>query len=205
MHRNVSQPMMRASSLLFWRQYLRRPLGVGAIAPSSTGLARAMVEALGATAGDMVVELGPGTGVFTKQLLAAGVARDRLILIESDRGFAGFLRKAFKGVAVINGNARRLPDILAERGCSHVSRILSGLPLRSMALEMRTDIARAVSQSLKPGGRFVQFTYFIAPPLPDAPAAEFRIERAGLVLANLPPAFIWRYVKRGGAGDGAVA
>src|SRR5205823_5572245 len=156
--------MMRASSLLFWRQYLRRPLGVGAIAPSSSSLARAMVEVLGATAGDMVVELGPGTGVFTEQLLKAGIARDRLILIESDRRFAGFLRNAFKGVTVINGDARRLPAILAKRGCAQVSRILSGLPLRSMASEMRTDIAHAMSQSLEPGGRLVQFTYFTAPP-----------------------------------------
>ena len=74
-----------------------------------------------------------------------------------------------------------------------------------MASEMRTDIAHAMSQSLEPGGRLVQFTYFTAPPLPAAAAAEFRIERTGLVLANFPPAFIWRYVKQEGRGGDAAA
>ena len=188
---------MRAPSLLFWRQYLRRPLAIGAIIPSSVYLARAMVDALGAAAGDTVVELGPGTGVFTKRLLDSGISRDRLILVEFDHGFARFLAAAFKGVTVIEGDARQLPGIIAERGYVRVPRILSSLPLRSMAPQTRSEIASAMSQSLEPGGTLVQFTYFTAPPLPEAVAAEFSIERTRLVLANIPPAFIWRYVKGG--------
>src|SRR5437588_1663300 len=108
--------MMPASSFLFWRQYLRRPLGVGAIAPSGRYLARAMVEALGARAGEMVIELGPGTGAFTRHLIDSGIAPERLILIEFDQGFAAYLRKAFTGVTVVDGDARLLPQILAARG-----------------------------------------------------------------------------------------
>ena len=55
---------METSSLLFWRRYLRRPLGVGALAPSSASLARAMVRVLDPKPTDTVVELGPGTGVL---------------------------------------------------------------------------------------------------------------------------------------------
>jgi phosphatidylethanolamine/phosphatidyl-N-methylethanolamine N-methyltransferase len=195
---------MRAPSLLFWRQYLRRPLGIGAIAPSSPRLARAMVRALGARPADTVVELGPGTGVFTRQLLHDGVSRDRLILIEFDRDFVGYLRKAFPGVTVIEGDARRLGDILRGLDRDQVPRILSGLPLRSMAPEMRAAIARAMAQALEPGGTLIQFTYFNAPPLPTM-VPELKVQRAGVVFGNIPPAFIWRYVKDGGAGEAAVA
>jgi phosphatidylethanolamine/phosphatidyl-N-methylethanolamine N-methyltransferase len=185
---------MREPSLLFWRQYLRRPLGIGAIAPSSPSLARAMVAALRAKSDDVVVELGPGTGVFTRELVKCGIAGDRLILIEFDPGFAAYLRKAFKGVTVIEGDARQLPGILSKLNRGRVPKVLSGLPLRSMKPETRSEIAEAVANSLEPGGTLVQFTYFSAPPLPQT--EWFEVERTGMVLANLPPAFIWRYVRR---------
>jgi phosphatidylethanolamine/phosphatidyl-N-methylethanolamine N-methyltransferase len=180
-------------SLLFWRQYLRRPLGIGAIAPSSSHLARAMVEALRPTSDEVVVELGPGTGVFTRQLLKSGVAPDRLVLIEFDRQFAEHLRNACPGITVIEGDARRLPALLASCGHARVPKVLSGLPLRSMALSIREEIGKAIWDTLAPGGTLVQFTYFNAPPLPEA---RFAVERVGKVIANIPPAHIWRYSKR---------
>ena len=60
---------METSSLLFWRRYLRRPLGIGALAPSSASLARAMVRVLDPKPTDTVVELGPGTGPVTEALV----------------------------------------------------------------------------------------------------------------------------------------
>jgi phosphatidylethanolamine/phosphatidyl-N-methylethanolamine N-methyltransferase len=184
------------SSLLFWRQYLRRPLGIGAIAPSSARLARAMVDALRPESDEVVVELGPGTGVFTRQLLKSGVAPKRLILIEFDRQFAEYLRKACPGVTIIEGDARRLPALLAEGGQPRVRKVLSGLPLRSMAVSIREEIGKAIWESLAPGGTLVQFTYFDAPPLPEnVVEARFAVERVGKVIANIPPAHIWRYSK----------
>src|SRR4051812_19294517 len=104
---------MSAPPLLFWRRYLERPLGIGAIAPSSRALARAMVEALAPAPGDTVVELGAGTGVFTRALLERGVAREKLVLVEFDEHFAKHLKQAFPGVEVIQGDARELPRLLA--------------------------------------------------------------------------------------------
>jgi phosphatidylethanolamine/phosphatidyl-N-methylethanolamine N-methyltransferase len=196
---------MNAPPLLFWSQYLRRPLGIGAIAPSSRSLARAMVKALAVEAGDVVVELGPGTGVFTRRLLEEGVACERLILVEFNPDFARWLRKTFKGVTVIEGDAGQLPAILAPIGHAQVPRILSGLPLRSMTPSVRGEIARAISHSLAPGGTLVQFTYFNGPPLPKAASVELEVHRAGVVLGNIPPAFIWRYVKQAAhLGSGSV-
>jgi phosphatidylethanolamine/phosphatidyl-N-methylethanolamine N-methyltransferase len=184
-------------SLLFWRQYLQRPLGIGAIAPSSSRLARAMVEALRLQGDEMVVELGPGTGVFTRQLLKSGVGRDKLVLIEFDGQFAGYLRRACPGVTVIEGDARRLPELLSSCGQARVPKVLSGLPLRSMTLSIREEIGTAIWDCLEPGGTLVQFTYFNAPPIPEKAAeARFAVERVGKVNANIPPAHIWRYSKR---------
>lgn len=186
---------MGVPSFLFWRRYLRRPLGIGAIAPSSRSLARAMVVALAPAPGETVVELGPGTGVFTRALLEAGVDRETLLLVEFDSEFARHLRTILPGVEVIEADARKLPDILHRRGLSGTPKLLSGLPLRSMPDPIRNDIGRAMTAALLPGGNLVQFTYFAAPPLPEDAAAGLDVERLGFIWRNLPPAFVWRYTK----------
>src|SRR6476659_6895465 len=51
--------------LRFLSSFLRQPLLVGSVWPSSTALSRVIVESCGLRPGDTVVELGPGTGAFT--------------------------------------------------------------------------------------------------------------------------------------------
>jgi phosphatidylethanolamine/phosphatidyl-N-methylethanolamine N-methyltransferase len=188
---------MKTSGLLFWRRYLHRPLGVGAVAPSGSSLAKAMVQTLAPQAGDVIVEIGPGTGPFTRALLAAGVAPAKLILVEFDAEFVRHLRHKFPGVTVLQGDAQELPRLLKEQGHGKVPRILSGLPLRSMPEPVRTGISRAMASSLADEGTLVQFSYFLAPPLAEAEvkACGLTARRARTVMANIPPAFVWRYSK----------
>lgn len=187
-----------SSLLLFWRQYLRRPLGVGGIAPSGGALTRAMVKALNPKPDEWVVELGPGTGVFTRELLRRGVKPQNLMLIEFDPQFAAHLRRAHRGVKIVRGDARHLPDHLRKKGQERVPKILSGLPLRGMTPALRREISKAMAAALEPGGSLVQFTYFKAPPLDEETAAAGGLEVVSTkaVVANLPPAFVWHYRKR---------
>jgi phosphatidylethanolamine/phosphatidyl-N-methylethanolamine N-methyltransferase len=191
---------MKNSGLLFWRRYLHRPLGVGAVAPSGSSLAKAMVQTLAPQAGDVIVEIGPGTGPFTRALLAAGVAPAKLILVEFDMEFVRHLRHKFPGVTVLQGDAQELPRLLNEQGHGKVPRILSGLPLRSMPEPVRTGISRAMARSLADEGTLVQFSYFLAPPLAEAEvkACGLTGRRARTVMANIPPAFVWRYTRNAG-------
>lgn len=186
---------MKKSGLLFWRRYLSRPLGVGAVAPSGASLAKAMVATLAPGPRDTVVEIGPGTGPFTQALLAAGVSPSRLILVEFDKEFVRHLRQRFPGVTVLEGDAAELPRLLRQHGHDKVPKILSGLPLRSMPDAIRTGISRAMAASLADHGTLVQFSYFLAPPLSEAEvkASGLKARRARTIMANIPPAFVWRY------------
>jgi phosphatidylethanolamine/phosphatidyl-N-methylethanolamine N-methyltransferase len=188
---------MERSKLLFWRRYLHRPLGVGALAPSGASLARAMIETLAPGDKDVIVEIGPGTGPFTRALLDAGIEPSRLILVEFDPEFVRHLRQRFAGVTVVQGDASQLPQLLKEQGHDTVPRILSGLPLRSMPSSMRSAITRAMATSLATQGSLVQFSYFVAPPLAEAEvkACGLTGRRARAVMANIPPAFVWHYRK----------
>ena len=188
---------MSNPGLLFWRRYVHRPLGVGGVAPSGSALARAMVETLAPGDRELVVEIGPGTGPFTRALLEAGVEPSRLVLIELDAEFVRHLRQRFPGVTVRQGDASQLPQLLREEGHDKVPKILSGLPLRSMPEALRVAITRAMATSLADQGALVQFSYFLAPPLAEAEVKACGLigRRAKTVVANIPPAFVWHYSK----------
>ncbi|MBN9688702.1 MAG: hypothetical protein J0M24_00560 [Verrucomicrobia bacterium] len=58
------------STLQFFANAIRSPLQTGALVPSSRWLARSMVDAAGIRAGNVILELGPGTGTFTAELVS---------------------------------------------------------------------------------------------------------------------------------------
>ena len=194
--RAKTKPAKR-SKLFFLKQYLQKPFGVGAITPSSRKLAQLMVNNLELQPEDVVVELGPGTGVFTRELLAQGVKPQNLVLVEFNADFATYLRSEFPGVRIVEGDAGGLPKILLSLGVGKIMRIVSGIPLRSLKPTQRKQITEAIAASLDVGGVAVQFSYLNASPFPKAIATEGGLmgSRVALALGNVPPAFIWKYVK----------
>ena len=85
---------MPSDILRFFRAWMFDPLRVASITPSSVALARLMVSEITASTGS-VIELGPGTGVFTQALIRQGVSEDRLILVEKGAEFAAMLAQRF--------------------------------------------------------------------------------------------------------------
>ena len=193
-----TNPSVKRSKLVFLKQILRNPFGIGAVVPSSQKLARLMVERIDPQTSDVIVELGPGTGVFTRELLARGVIPANLILVEFNKEFVKFLKHEFPQVRVVEGGAQDLPQLLKALGQGAVRKIISGIPLRSMKPLDRQLIAKAVAAALEPGGAFVQFTYFRASPLPKLVAAEVGLAGhcVGSAMSNVPPAFVWQYTKQ---------
>lgn len=196
-HGNSSTKNSRPSRLFFLKQYLRNPFGTGGVTPSGRQLAELMVAKIDPQPSEVIIELGPGTGVFTRELLAKGVAPDDLILVEFNREFVRFLRGEFPAVRIVQGAAQDLPRLLAELGQGKVKKILSGIPLRSMKLTDRARITSAVATMLEPGGMLVQFSYFKIPPLPKTVAAEAGLigKCVGSAKNNVPPALVWQYIK----------
>ena len=88
----------------FLRAWARDPLGIAAVAPSGPSLARLITAHI---TPDMapVIELGPGTGVFTKALLERGLQQSDLILIENEADFARMLETRFPQARIVRGDA----------------------------------------------------------------------------------------------------
>lgn len=171
-------------TLLFFRQLLSRPLQISAMAPSSRHLGKAMATPL--TPGSRVVEFGPGTGVLTRAILAAGIKPRDLTLFEYNPDFVSHLRSSFPGVTVLNDGAQTAPAHVAPG----VDAVVSGVPLLSMPIEIRESIVRAAFDILGPKGIYIQFTYGPRPAVSDAQIARLGLvfEQTAYVLFNLPPA-----------------
>ena len=124
--------MSVTDTLHFLRTWLRNPLRVGAVAPSGSALARLITADIDAGRGP-VIELGPGTGVFTHALLTRGVPAHRLALVEADPEFAGKLARRFPQARVLSMDAAQLGGTasLFDDG-ERASAVVSGLPLLSM-------------------------------------------------------------------------
>lgn len=187
----------KISKWFFLKEFLNKPRRIGSAVPSSQRLARQMIAKLGAKDHELVVELGPGTGVFTREILRSGVRPENLILVEFNPQFAEFLKATFPQVKVVAGDAGALPDILRSLKIDKVKRIVSGIPFRSLPVQARIGITEAIANSLKVGGVAVQFTYAGVPPFPKDVAARVGLMGSPVarVFANFPPAIIWRYVK----------
>lgn len=140
-----------------------------------------------------VIELGPGTGAFTRALLARGVAPENLLLIERSPAFALLLRDRFPGLDIVCDLAQRLDHHAGARLPGSVGAIVSGLPLLAMSRAVQQQILTAAFSALRPGGTFVQFTYGHVPPVDRGVAAGLglRFDCIGRTLRNLPPASVY--------------
>lgn len=188
---------MGNTNSLFFQLWLESPLTIAAVVPSSAALARALAAPVPLDDPEgWVVELGPGTGVVTRALLAHGLRPDRLLAIEREPRLAELLvRDLPEGVQVLTDDALHLGSLLRARGIERVAAIVSGIPLVAIPAEDQALLLNQAAEILAPGAPFLQFTYG-----PTAPARRSLLQAAGLVAQrerfvplNLPPASVWSF------------
>jgi phosphatidylethanolamine/phosphatidyl-N-methylethanolamine N-methyltransferase len=184
---------------LFFRQWLRSPKSMGSIIPSSRALARAVASKVVWRPGQVVVELGAGTGVIAQALTDAGLPPEAMMMIELDRSLYAYLRERFPQMRVVNGDATRLVEILRQQGVDEVGTVISGLPRVNMPLAFQRAIVEQGLAAVAPGGCMLQYSYS---PISPIPAKKLGVEAklVKFVLRNVPPATVWRYRRAGGAG-----
>ncbi len=192
----------REATAHFYREWLRKPMSVAAVSPSSKRLAEAVATAVGD--GQSVVELGGGTGALTHALVARGIPR--LVVVEAVPAFCELLRRRFSGVEVIEGDATHAAALLAGSrvppGTADV--VVSGLGMLTRPREEQQLLLEAMLALLRPGGHIVQFTYSLFFPAARGLLAEMGLEsrRESMTWINLPPASV--FIVRRAAGE-AVA
>jgi phospholipid N-methyltransferase len=183
----------------FFRQWLKNPMGIAALSPSGRQLARQMIAELPHGA-KRVIELGGGTGVFTRAMLGHGIEPQDLLVLELNEALYQHLHERFPGVRVECGDARELQAIAKRNGFldgGPADAIISGLGLLSMSKRMQLDILEAAFSTLKPDGRLIQFTYGPKSPVSRESLVELglSVRRGGFAWWNVPPASVYVFTR----------
>lgn len=190
----TSGEMARSDRSMFLRSWLRDPARIGAALPSGVALTRLMTQHVAGGDGP-IVELGAGTGAFTRALLRRGVPEHRLALIEADADFARALVFRFPYARVLRMDAGDLGEVDSFFGGERVGAFLSSLPLLAMPLRRVARILdSAFRRHLRRSGAFYQYSCLPRCPVPARllDRLGLRAERIGWTVANLPPAFVYR-------------
>lgn len=180
--------MAWAEQRAFMRRWLSNPRQVGSVAPSSRRLAAAMVGAIPWERTRTVVELGAGTGAITEQILRSKPEESRFLAFERDQGFRQMLLERFPTVPVFS-DAKSLSAVLWGSGISAVDAVVSGIPFALLSGLEREQLLDEIERVLAPGGTFVAFQY--SPQMYPALRKRFASVTVRLVVANLPPAFVY--------------
>lgn len=208
---------------VFWRQFRQAYHTTGAVLPSGRALSLALTRYVrdggaaspagkNANPTRRILEVGPGTGAVTVQIIQTMHAPDQLTLVERNEQFVAHLgnrlnetpeyRLCRNRVSLIHSDIEQLPEH------EPFDLIISGLPLNNFPVDTVSAILTKLRRLLAPGGILSFFEYVairrvkslvssrsdrdrlhgIARVLDDfLETAEIRRD---LVLANIPPAWV---------------
>jgi phospholipid N-methyltransferase len=163
-----------------------------------------MVTGLDFHPGARVVELGPGTGAFTRAIVPRLGSSSTLLVIDRERVFIERLRELWPQIDCVCASAAALPTLAAERHLLPIDHIISGLPFASLPVSVTQAILDGIEQTLRIAGTFTTFQYVHAHGMRAAVAFRDDMNhRMGsspsrlLVTRNLPPAYVLTWRRQG--------
>jgi len=186
-------------TLNFMRGVFLANKSTGAIAPSGRALAERITDLAGVRHADVVVEFGPGTGVFTETIDRKRKPGAYFCALEVNESFVQATRTRCPGVDVIHDSAENVLLHLGKKGFQSCDVIVSGLPWTRFPDSLQDSILEATHNALRPGGKFVTFAYSSSPLVPNGRKffkgklnAKFdNVSKSGIVWNNFPPAVVF--------------
>ena len=189
-------------ALTFIREFLKSPTRIGAIAPSSRALSRQIVASAKVPDALVIVECGPGTGVFTREILDRKHPDAVFCAIESNKKMAEKLRKRFPDTHLFEDSVENLVEILHTLGETEVDSIVCGLPWAAFDADLQDRLMNAILSVLRDGGTFATFAYLQGLVLKSGKRFRRKLDASfssvgtsPVVWRNLPPAFVYRCEK----------
>ena len=167
----------------------------GTVIPSSRFLAQKMLKEIDFSSCNVLVELGPGNGVITNQILKKINPNSHLICFEVNDVFYQNLKKInHPQLTVLKASAEEIKSEMKKLGFSKACHIISSLPLTIIPNSVSDAILENSLNSLIKDGTFIQYQYSLT--YYKKLKAVFK-EKISLdfELLNFPPAFVYRCKK----------
>lgn len=182
-------------SVLFFKRFLKRPLQIASIVPSSKAMVERVASKMDFSRRRIIAEYGPGEGVHSREIARRMTPDSHLLLFEVDAALSRDLARQFARdprVHVIHADAARLPQELERRGFGPCDYILSGIPFSILKIDKKRDLLQKTYDALAPGGSFI--IYQVTNELKQH-ATLFDCVESEYFLQNIPPMFITVFQK----------
>lgn len=132
---------------------------VASVTPTSSVCVKKLCSRINFDETDLIVEYGPGTGVFSNFLLKNMRNDSRLILIERNKDFGCILQDKIHDprVIIVNESAENVLETLRSCSESHADYIISGIPFIMIKDDLKQKILYNTHRALKRGGKFLVY------------------------------------------------
>ncbi|MBT4349324.1 SAM-dependent methyltransferase [bacterium] len=187
---------------MFLKEFLKNPTRTGALAQSSADLSKLITDTANLDTKKCIVELGSGTGVFTKEILNKINSDSCFFCLESNQEFVKQTQKKCPNAIVYHDSAVNIKKYLLKHNKNNCDCIISGLPWAIFNKKLQTILLNAACESLEADGIFLTFAYVQGAFLPSGInfkkqlRKKFKLVRTTKIIwKNLPPAFVY-YCKK---------
>jgi len=172
---------------VFFKGFIKHPVMVGAIWPSSQATVRSMLQPVKWHEVKLFVEYGPGVGTFSDTILEHLPGDATYIAIDTNPDFIEYLREHIRDSRfhAVHGSAGDVEEIVAQFGFDHADYVLSGLPFSTLPNNLGPKIAASTAKVLRSGGAFLVYQYSAA--ARDYMKPHFSRIDQGVEYRNLPP------------------
>jgi len=181
-----------------FREFLRAPNKIGAVAGSSSILANRMLDEVDWETAKNIVEYGPGTGAITRHIVSRLSAEQRFFAVELNDRFVPVLAKHCPTVKICIGSVGDIRSICDSQEMISVDAIISGLPWTAFPEELQNELLDAMFNVLSEHGQFTTFAYLHGLPLRSAKRFRSLLEGvfdsvsvSPIVWRNMPPAIFY--------------
>jgi phospholipid N-methyltransferase len=185
-----------SSGVMFFQQFLLHPRMIGSCIPTSRASVEALLAPVDWSRARVVVEYGPGVGVFTRVMLEKMAPDARLVAIDTNPAFVTYLRRTVVDdrLHTIRGSADQVEAVLARLGLGPVDYIVSGLPFSTLPAGVGDAIVAASGRALAEDGAMLVYQYsaFVRRLL----RRHLRVTDLGHSFRSIPPLRMFQAEKR---------
>ena len=173
-------------------QSLWRDKYIASITPTSLACVQQVCRTIDFSKRQVIVEYGPGLGVFTDYLAERLSVDSTIILIERNHEFCYQLADKYKRdsrIRIHHNSAEQVMSLVGESGEAQAHIVLSGIPFSFFSDHVRNEIVRSTRDVLGNNGMFLAYQTFFQRDahLKVYMERHFPQVRDTYFLRNLPP------------------
>ena len=186
----------------FLKQFILHPKQTSAIMPSSELLASKMIPIENILKATCIVELGPGTGIFTRKIINQINGGKVFFALEINLSFVVHLKRKFPNISIHEDSAENIEKYLQIHNKKFADIVISSLPWSSFTKQKQELILAEIIKNLKEGGEFITYSYIHTRIFPRSKYfkkllqdyfSEVKISK--IIWENIPPAVVYDCIK----------